>query len=252
MSGCAAIVVYPDHLGLERELIVDFGCAESSISRMELMAVIKTLRWIRENRPWTGVSRVQIITDSRYVKENIARAAGWRKNGWSNRAGEPIENPDLWKEFLSGYSRVGMTVTIEWTHGKKSPLLKEIDKAAKAAALRGGPDTDRGYSRGAISRSELKGVSATKFNADGQVAIIKIYRKTVMRRTNGQNKVRFDLYSVAEGTFIDSCYAYADPDLAHMLHRQHMYKVRFNEDRDYPRIVGMIEEVVRDGRSAAS
>ena len=29
--------------------------------------------------------------------------------------------------------------------GKKTPILKRVDKAAKEAAKRGGPDTDRGY-----------------------------------------------------------------------------------------------------------
>jgi hypothetical protein len=64
-SGCAAIVRYPEHLGRDDEQIVDFGCSESSNNRMELLACIRALRWIRSNSPWPGVSRVQIVTDSR-------------------------------------------------------------------------------------------------------------------------------------------------------------------------------------------
>jgi ribonuclease HI len=97
-SGCAAIVHYPEHLGRDDEQIIDFGCAESSNNRMELLACIKALRWIRTNSPWQGVSHVEILTDSRYVKDNIIRAPNWRKNGWRNQFGEPIENRDLWKE----------------------------------------------------------------------------------------------------------------------------------------------------------
>jgi len=63
-SGCAAIVRYPEHLGRDDEQIVDFGCSESSNNRMELLACIRALRWIRSNSPWPGVSRVQIVTDS--------------------------------------------------------------------------------------------------------------------------------------------------------------------------------------------
>ncbi len=100
ISGCAAIVEYPDHLGRDREQIVDFGCAESNVARMELLAVIRALRWVRENRPWGGVTRVQIISDSTYVTDNISRARGWRKNGWRNRYDEPMQNPDLWREFF--------------------------------------------------------------------------------------------------------------------------------------------------------
>ena len=65
-SGCAAIVHFPDHLGRQDEPIVDFGCAESSNNRMELMACIKALRWVRDNQPWSDVTRVQIVTDSTY------------------------------------------------------------------------------------------------------------------------------------------------------------------------------------------
>src|SRR5271166_6254334 len=60
-SGCAAIVHYPDHLDREDEQIVDFGCDESSNNRMELMACIRVLKWIRESGPWDSVTRVQIF-----------------------------------------------------------------------------------------------------------------------------------------------------------------------------------------------
>jgi len=100
-SGCAAIVQCPEHLGQGDEQIVDFGCSESSNNRMELLACIQVLKWIRKNSPWPDVSYVQVVTDSRYVKDSIIRASGWRKNGWRNQFGEPIENRDLWKEFLS-------------------------------------------------------------------------------------------------------------------------------------------------------
>src|ERR1035437_1655809 len=73
VSGCAAIVCYPDHMLREDEQILDFGCAESTNNRMELLACIRVLRWIRENAPWSGVSRVQVITDSLYVTQNIDR-----------------------------------------------------------------------------------------------------------------------------------------------------------------------------------
>src|ERR1019366_8511331 len=84
-SGCAAIVQYPEHLGREDEQIVDFGCSESSNQRMELLASIQALKWIRKNSPWAGVSYVQIVTDSRYVKDNIfERQAGGRTTGGIN------------------------------------------------------------------------------------------------------------------------------------------------------------------------
>jgi len=108
-SGCAAIVQYPEHLGHNDEQIVDFGCSESSNQRKELLAGIQALKSIRSNSPSVGVSRVQIFTDARYLKDNIIRAPNWRKNGWRNQYGAPIENKDLWKEFVSSYQKVGGT-----------------------------------------------------------------------------------------------------------------------------------------------
>jgi len=239
-SGCAAIVRYPEHLGRDDEQIVDFGCSESSNNRMELLACIRALRWIRSNSPWLGVSRVQIVTDSLYVKDNIGRSLNWRKNDWRNQYDEPRENWTLWKEFLSVYQKVGMVVHFEWTAGKKTPILKQIDKAAKNAAKRGGTDKDRGYRPGSVARSMVAG-AATRFVAHGQVSVIRPYRKTLMNK--GENKVRFDVFSEETGTYTASCYAFASPGLAAELHRQHGYRVGFNDKPKYPQILEILEEV---------
>lgn len=239
-SGCAAVVRYPDHMNCDDEEILDFGCVESKNNRMELLACIKALQWIRRNAPWPGVSRVQVITDSLYVKENIARSRSWKKNGWSNQYGEPKENWDLWKQFLSAQQKAGIRVSFEWTAGKRSPILKRVDKAAKAAAKRGGTDIDRGYSGGQVARSMVKG-AATRFAAAGQTAIVRIYRKNLMAK--GENKVRFDV--VADGwlSYAASCYAYASPEISSQLHRQHVYRLRFSANPNYPEIVELVEEV---------
>ena len=170
----------------------------------------ETLRWIRENAPWPGVSRVQVITDSLYVKENIARSRSWKKNDWRNQFDEPKENWDLWKQFISAHQKAGMSVSFEWTAGKKSPILKQVHNAAQAAAKRGGTDVDRGYSGGQVARSMVKG-AATRFAASGQTAIVRIYRKNVM--ASGENKVRFDVVADDLQSYTASCYAFASPEI---------------------------------------
>jgi ribonuclease HI len=239
-SGCAAVVHYPDHLQLDDEQIFDFGCEESSNNRMELLACIRALKWIRENAPWTGVTRIQLFTDSQYVKDNVFRAREWKKNDWRNRYREPIENSDLWKDLIAAHSKTGITVHIEWTAGKKSPILKRVDKAAKAAADRGGTDVDRGYRPGTVARSMVAGPAA-RFAARGQSIAIRPYRKSLM--TRGEEKVRFDIFSEETQTFLESCYAYAPPGLTAELHRQHGYRVRFNDNPKYPQILEILEEV---------
>lgn len=245
ISGCAAIVQFPEHLARPDEQILDFGCSESTINRMELMACIRALEWVGSNSPWPGVSRVQIITDSKYVKDNIPRAATWRSNAWRNRHGEPRENVDLWRRFLSVRQKVRTVVTFEWTLGKKTPILKNIDRAAKLAAKRAGPKSDRGFKPGTVSRSLVKG-SAIRFPATGQMVNIRPYRKTLVR--NREEKIRFDVFSDQVGEFSFSGYAYATQDVASVLHRQHTYRVRFNNLPDYPQIIEVIEEVSTPNR----
>lgn len=239
-SGCAAIVSYPDHLLREEEQITDFGCAESSNNRMELLACVCALKWVRANAPWPGVTRIQIVTDSRYVKDNLFRARAWKKNDWRNLHDEPKENSDLWKQLLSAHAKVGMVVHFECTLGKKSPILKRVDKAAKSAARRGGTDVDRGYQPGVIARSMVKG-PARRFPAHGQAIVIRPYRKS--RAAKGEEKIRFDTFSEEIGTFLESCYAFASPALAGELHRHHGYRVRFNDKPEYPQILEILEEV---------
>jgi ribonuclease HI len=239
-SGCAAIVHYPDHLDREDEQIVDFGCEESSNNRMELLACIRVLKWIRESGPWESVTRVQVFTDSQYVKDSMIRARGWKKNDWRNRHGEPRENADLWNQLISAHSKAGITVHFEWTLGKKSPVLKRVDKAAKAAATRGGPDVDRGYKPGTIARSMVQG-TATRFPARGQSAVIRPYRKNLLG--DGEEKIRFDIFSEDTQSYVESCYAFATTALAAELHRQHGYRVRFNDNPKYPQILELVEEV---------
>lgn len=245
-SGCAAIVEYPDHLQRGQEQILDFGCAESTVNRMELLACIRALYWIRENSPWSGVSRVQIVTDSLYVKENLPRATGWKKNDWRNQYGEPRENADLWKQLLSARAKTGIRVDFEWAPGKKTEISKRVDKAAKAAAKRGGFDVDDGFGPGTIARSMVKG-PATRFAAQGQAAMIRPYRQRVMH--TGENKVRFDVFSEKAGRYTESCYAFATPPIAAQLHRQHLYRAQFNANLDYPQILEIIEEVTVPPRS---
>ena len=60
--------------------------------------------------------------------------------------------------------------------------------------------------------------------------------------------MRFDVFSEDSGTYTQSCYAFAAPALAAELHRQHGYRVRFNDSPSYPQILEIIEEVTIPNR----
>ena len=81
------------------------------------------------------------------------------------------------------------------------------------------------------------------FQASGQTAVIRPYRKNVMRRANGENKVRFDVYSEATREYVQSCFAFASASVAQGLHRQNHYRVLFNTDPKYPQIIEIVEPV---------
>jgi ribonuclease HI len=245
ISGCAAWVVFPDHLGLPEFQIVDFGCEESSNNRMELMGCLKGLRWALENQPWEGVTCVCVVTDSQYLADNHSRARYWKQDGWRNRFGEPIANDDLWDDLLkciAKLSKVGLRVQFQWQKGKKTPLGKIVDKAAKAAALRGGLRQDFGYKPGTYSRSMVPGGDAAmRFQAAGQVAVIRPYKKIPYR--GREERVGFHLFDETTNEYSGKFFAYAEPSLALDLHRGNGYRVRFNSDPSFPQIVERIEDV---------
>jgi ribonuclease HI len=123
-SGCAAVVRYPERLQLPDEQIVDYGCSESTNQRMELMACIKALEWVREHQPWPDVTRVQIISDSTYVTNHVHSAPYWKKKKWRNQHGQPIFNPDLWRALLAARAKAGIRVDFVHQLGKKTPRRK--------------------------------------------------------------------------------------------------------------------------------
>lgn len=243
-SGCAAVVHFPDHLSRPDQQIVDFGCAESSINRMELMACIEGLKWVCCNAPWDGVARVVIVTDSLYVTENVVRARGWKKLDWRNRYGEPKFNEDLWDKLLKSQikaARLGIRIDFKWEKGKKTPIAKQADKAAEIAAKRGGIEVDTGRRPGSVSHSMVKGGSAQRFPAAGQVIVIRPYAKKIMHK--GENRISFHIYDETTQSYVGKFYAFADPVLGAEVHNGNGHRVRFNTDLNYPRLMERIEGV---------
>lgn len=240
-SGCAAIVHYPEHLHLPDEQIVDYGCGESTNQRMELLPCIRALEWVRERQPWPDVTRVQIISDSTYVTGGLPSAPRWKKNKWRNRHKQPIFNSDLWADLLSARAKAGIRVDFVYQKGKETPEGKAIHAAAKAAARRGGFDVDRGYKPGAYRRSMVKGGIALPYPANSQVAIIRPYAKKPVLK--GEERVSFNLFDLEAQTYESKFYAFTTSVMAFELHSWRRWRVEFNSDPKYPRIVEVLEEV---------
>jgi len=207
-GGYACVARYPEASNLPDEsLIFSTGYHESSINRMELSACIHAFEWIAEQGRTLGVQRVQLFTDSLYVYQNHRRLQTWRKQKWCNHLGRPIDKSDLWKRYLTVSSKVSIRVDVLWVKGKKSSILKTVDREAKAAG-KSPSRIDRGFRSGKVGKSKIGGgrSSSSLFPALGQLAMIHIYRSQMIRKEH--HKVFFDVFDPACGAFTHKCRAY--------------------------------------------
>ena len=237
-SGYAAVVVYPDD---STEYQVAFrGFKESTISRMEISACIAAMKWVKGEGIGRRCSRVQIFSDSQYLVDGQFSAPFWLKAKWRTAAGRPIDNSDLWKEFLSARSKAGIRIDICKVQNKSTPLLKRVDRLAKAAA-NSHPRIDRGLVVGKIGRAKIKG-TATMFPAANQTLVVRIVGSKTVGQT-GENRFVFEVFDVETSAYISKHFAYCTPVMGAQLHRQRGFLVRMNDNTVYPQILEVMEEV---------
>lgn len=128
IGGWAAVL---ECRGKVREL--SGGDPESTNNRMELTACIEALRAL--NRP----CRVELHTDSEYVRRGITEwLENWKRRGWK-RGKDPVKNVDLWKALDEAVQR--HQIDWRWVPGHAGVELNErCDELAgeAIAALRNG------------------------------------------------------------------------------------------------------------------
>jgi len=97
-------------------------------NQMELMAPIKALKKISKG------SKVQIFTDSKYVKSGITEwIHNWKKNGWKTANKQKVKNKELWTEL----DLLSNEFEIKWSWVKAhstDKLNNEVDLIAREAA----------------------------------------------------------------------------------------------------------------------
>ena len=97
-------------------------------NQMELLAPIKALKKIPKG------SKVQIFTDSKYVKSGITEwIHNWKKNGWKTANKQKVKNKDLWVEL----DLLSSQFDIKWSWVKAHSIDKlnnEADLIAREAA----------------------------------------------------------------------------------------------------------------------
>ena len=97
-------------------------------NQMELTAPIMALKKIPQG------SKVQIFTDSKYVKSGITEwIHNWKKNGWKTADKKEVKNKNLWTEL----DDLSSAFDIEWIWVKghsTDELNNEVDLMARSSA----------------------------------------------------------------------------------------------------------------------
>ncbi|MCL6452005.1 MAG: ribonuclease HI [Alicyclobacillus sp.] len=125
-GGWAAVLVYGNQ---QRE--ISGGAVNTTNQRMELTAVCEALKQLK--RP----CRVVLYSDSAYVVNCFRQKwyVSWRKNGWKNSKGDPVQNRDLWEALLAQVER--HQVTFAKVKGHAGVAMNErCDELARAAVPR--------------------------------------------------------------------------------------------------------------------
>ena len=101
---------------------------DTTNNQMELLAPIEALKKIPKG------SKVQIFTDSKYVKSGITEwIHNWKKNGWKTANKKEVSNKTLWTEL----DLLNNEFEISWNWVKAhstDELNNKVDLLAKDAA----------------------------------------------------------------------------------------------------------------------
>ena len=104
------------------------GKKDTTNNQMELLAPIKALKEIPKG------SKVQIFTDSKYVKSGITEwIHNWKKNGWKTANKKDVSNKELWTEL----DLLNNEFQISWNWVKAhstDELNNKVDLLARDAA----------------------------------------------------------------------------------------------------------------------
>ncbi len=122
-GGWAAIIIDD-----EKKTQIKGSKKNTTNNQMELLAPIQALKKIPKG------SKVQIFTDSKYVKSGITEwIHNWKKNGWKTADKQPVKNKKLWEEL----DLLNNEFKISWNWVKAhstDQLNNEVDLIAREAA----------------------------------------------------------------------------------------------------------------------
>jgi ribonuclease HI len=122
-GGWAAIIIIND-----KKTQITGSQENTTNNQMELLAPIKALNKIPRG------SKIQIFTDSKYVKSGITEwIHNWKKNGWKTANKQSVKNKELWTELDLLTKK--FQIKWSWVKGHSTDKLNnEVDLLAREAA----------------------------------------------------------------------------------------------------------------------
>ncbi len=122
-GGWAAIIIND-----KKKIWIKGSKKDTTNNQMELLAPIKALKKIPKG------SKVQIFTDSKYVKSGITEwIHNWKKNGWKTANKQTVKNKELWTELDDLADE--FNIKWIWVKGHSTDTLNnEVDIIARQAA----------------------------------------------------------------------------------------------------------------------
>ena len=122
-GGWAAIIIDD-----EKKTQIKGSQKNTTNNQMELLAPIEALKKIPKG------SKVQIFTDSKYVKSGITEwIHNWKKNGWKTASKQDVKNKELWTalDLLTNE----FDISWNWVKAHSTDKLNnEVDLIAREAA----------------------------------------------------------------------------------------------------------------------
>ena len=122
-GGWAAIIIDD-----EKKTQIKGSKKNTTNNQMELLAPIEALKKIPKG------SKIEIFTDSKYVKSGITEwIHNWKKNGWKTADKQKVKNRELWTEldFLANKFEISWN----WVKAHSTDKLNnEVDLIAREAA----------------------------------------------------------------------------------------------------------------------
>ena len=122
-GGWAAIIING-----ENKIRIKGSQKNTTNNQMELLAPIQALKKIPKD------SKVEIFTDSKYVKSGITEwIHNWKKNGWKTANKQEVKNKELWTEL--DLLNNEFEISWNWVKGHSTDKLNnEVDLIAREAA----------------------------------------------------------------------------------------------------------------------